>query len=372
MMQETFPDEAAARQFGGLVDRVGGKTAREVLAARSHSGDAPTLRAYTATYLDPESGLLTGIEPGTRKGYERAANNSFLQILGEYPIDSIDKDDVGKWLAWQEQQRSHRDPSKLIAAKTIRNYHSILSAVMSSAVERNLRDDNPAYRTRLTRGTQREPVFLTPAEFATLLHFISDRYKPLVMFLAGTGTRWGEATAVAWGALNLTATPPTVRIDRAWKKGPTGAPLLKQPKSARGRRTVSLPADVVTMLGEPGKADELVFRGPLSGGHIWYHRFRTTTWLPAVAAAMDKEKCAAAGMIRLTRAPNIHDLRHTHASWLIARGAPLPYIQARLGHESINTTVGVYGHLVPDAHQQLADITGDALAAVHELHQLTE
>ena len=42
-----------------------------------------------------------------------------------------------------------------------------------------------------------------------------------------------------------------------------------------------------------------------------------------------------------------HDLRHTHVAWLIAGGAPLPHIQARLGHESITTTIDTYGHLLP-------------------------
>jgi hypothetical protein len=44
--------------------------------------------------------------------------------------------------------------------------------------------------------------------------------------------------------------------------------------------------------------------------------------------------------------PRLHDVRHSHASWLIARRAPLPAIQGRLGHESITTTVDRYGHLL--------------------------
>jgi len=40
-----------------------------------------------------------------------------------------------------------------------------------------------------------------------------------------------------------------------------------------------------------------------------------------------------------------YQVLHTHASWLIAAGQPLPYIQARLGHEKITTTVDTYGHL---------------------------
>ncbi|WP_332108264.1 tyrosine-type recombinase/integrase [Mycobacterium branderi] len=43
--------------------------------------------------------------------------------------------------------------------------------------------------------------------------------------------------------------------------------------------------------------------------------------------------------------PRIHDLRHTCASWMITAGVPLPVIQRHLGHESIKTTIDLYGHL---------------------------
>ncbi len=42
-----------------------------------------------------------------------------------------------------------------------------------------------------------------------------------------------------------------------------------------------------------------------------------------------------------------HDLRHTHASLLLAAGIPIHVVQARMGHTSIQTTVDVYGHLMP-------------------------
>ena len=44
--------------------------------------------------------------------------------------------------------------------------------------------------------------------------------------------------------------------------------------------------------------------------------------------------------------PRVHDLRHTYASWAIRSGTPLPVIQRQMGHESIQTTVDTYGHLV--------------------------
>ena len=51
---------------------------------------------------------------------------------------------------------------------------------------------------------------------------------------------------------------------------------------------------------------------------------------------------------RLTKRPRVHDLRHTHASWMIAAGVDLFVLQRRLGHESITTTTETYAHLLPD------------------------
>jgi integrase len=57
----------------------------------------------------------------------------------------------------------------------------------------------------------------------------------------------------------------------------------------------------------------------------------------------------------LTKTPRFHDLRHTHAAWLISAGVPLPVIQRRLGHKSIQITVDVYGGLLVETHQ-VADL----------------
>jgi integrase len=62
--------------------------------------------------------------------------------------------------------------------------------------------------------------------------------------------------------------------------------------------------------------------------------------------------CMKAG---LTKSPRVHDLRRTGASWMIQAGVPLPVIQQHLGHESIQTTIGVYGHLDRRSAQAAAD-----------------
>jgi integrase len=144
---------------------------------------------------------------------------------------------------------------------------------------------------------------------------------------------------------------------------------LKQPKSKKSKRTISLTPDDVHVLGAPGPANQLVFPSR-TGANMRHTSFRNNVWLPAVARAQDPERCEREGVEVLRKTPTIHDLRHSHASWLIAAGIPLPHVQARLGHESITTTVGVYGHLQPDAHAQMAAAMSRTLAGVRPMQAL--
>lgn len=339
--QATFTDEGSADRFGNLVDRLGGAGALRVLERRQENINLPTLAEFTARYLDPMSGILTGIEPGTRDGYLNMAAH-FLPILGDYPITEIDKDLIGQWVEWQERQPSEKFKGEFIAAKTVKNRHALLSNIFRVAVAKGLRPDNPAHGTRISEGNPREPVFLSRDEFGAIYEQIPDFYKGHVAFLIGSQARWSEATAALGIDLRTDTAPPTVRLNKAWKKNPDGPQRIGPTKTKRGKRTVSLWDELVELVGIPPTPDSYILRGK-GDGRLWYGGFNARIWHPAVLRA------------GITSEPLIHDLRHTGASWLIADGKPLPFIQARLGHESIQTTINVYGHLLPDAHTQMAD-----------------
>ena len=72
--------------------------------------------------------------------------------------------------------------------------------------------------------------------------------------------------------------------------------------------------------------------------HIRRNWFRRMVWRPACEAAA------------LSVTPRFHDLRHSHASWLLAGGADLQVVKERLGHASIMTTQR-YLHTLPDADE---------------------
>lgn len=352
---ETFHDAGAAAEFAALVERIGGKAAVAIRDARSGVRTGPPV-VTLEQWFEHHLAMATSLTPGTLAEYRRVAARSWMPTLGPLPLDLVARDDVARWIGAQAATRNEhgRTPS----SKTLANAHGLLSTVMASAVDAGHIPSNPCRGLGIPRTVRGEMVFLSPGEFAVLVSHIPPRWQPLVSFLAATGLRWGEATALRWGDLDLDVDVPVVRVQRAWKKG-AKVKELGAPKTRRSLRTVSLPTQIVGQLRPlAGDADALVFTAD-RGGVVHHGNFRWRFWVPAVEAA------------KLGKKPRIHDLRHSHASWLIAAGVPLPVIQRRLGHESIQTTVDVYGHLAPDALEVAARATSLAIAqAVPEVLEI--
>lgn len=342
---ETFESEPAAKVFRLRVmdpaigpDRAVAMRAREDAASDDY---VPTLSESLTAHVAG----LTGVQPGTREEYLRMAARTWQPMLGALRVDELTRDDVARWV---------NDAEGKIAPKSIRNAHSLLSSVMETAVMKRHAERNPARRTRLPRAGEEdveEIRFLTEDEFAQLYDATLDHYKPFVLTLFGTGLRFSEATALQVRDVNLRA--GTLRVVRAWKRQ-AGGKVLGPPKSKKSRRTIALPAEVIAALmplveGMPGSA--FVFTS--TGGSVVHHsNFYNRFWVPS---------CARAG---LDPRPRIHDARHTHASWLIARGTRLEVIQERLGHEDYMTTRRIYGHLMPDMRAEAGRAAEAAFAGM--------
>lgn len=353
-VKDTFGGPAAqadAERFARLVTRAGGAAARATRRSSEGSAvDMPTLATWLETHLERVAAARTD---GTVAEYRRMATRTWLPRLGGLPLDAITRDACVAWVAWQRQQTTIR--GRLYATKSIVNAARLLSSVMASAVEADLIARNPAARLPIPSDQERaEMVILTHNEYVSLIHSLPERWRPLVAFLAGTGCRWGEATALTPGDFDLDGDEPSVRISRAWKKGASGV-YLGGPKSRRGVRTVSLGrvvVEAVRPLVEAAARDGLVFTTP-QGKRVQTQHFHTRVWGPALDRA------------GLGKRPRVHDLRHTQASWQIAAGTRPEVLQRRLGHESMKTTYDVYGHLLPDSHAGAADAADRAMAGAH-------
>ena len=221
--------------------------------------------------------------------------------------------------------------------------------MIGSAVRAGVMASNPCQGRRLPHTRVEETVFLTPPEFTLLRdHIDKRRWKNLATWLVTTGMRFSEATALTAADIDVDA--KTCRINKAWKYSGDYRPKIGPPKTKKSIRTISLPPVALEAidLTAPG----LVFTNG-AGNPVRAQEFYNGGWKPARDSAMK------AG---LTKSPRVHDLRHTCASWMIAAGVPLPIIQQHLGHESIQTTIGVYGHLDRRSAQVAADAIGSALS----------
>jgi len=368
MRQETFYGddpravEKAARAFARMVDRIGITEASRIRDARSKRGpQAPTVAEWLTTYLDPASGMLK-VSDGVRDDYRNIARTWITPRLGDLPIDAVDVTDVEQWVAWMEAQPGSRGRPHP-ATKTIKSRHALLSQALRAAEKKGHRTGNPAVGIAVARRRKEPMAILTPSELAVVLHFLTPARRPLIMWLAGTGMRWSEATALTWGDIDRDTTPPMVHITKAWEAPVNGStPKLGPPKTDASIRTISVPPELLAALGKPGPGDQLIFRsttsGPVRGGSAY------DAWAGAIDRANDAALCKKAGLTPIGKRPRRHDLRRSHASWLIGAGRPLPYIHARLGHEKITTTVDTYGHLLPDAQHGDADAVGFAMSAL--------
>ncbi len=57
----------------------------------------------------------------------------------------------------------------------------------------------------------------------------------------------------------------------------------------------------------------------------------------------------------------LHDLRHAHATQLLANGVDIPTVRKRLGHEKVSTTLDIYAHVLEENDDEAADIIGELI-----------
>lgn len=346
---ESFPTQAAAESFCDLFVALGGPAAVAALDAAEEARDVPTMAAWFDRYLQT---VATYATPGTVAGYRSAWDRYLARPFGRLLLTQVTRQTVVAWVGAMRTTPSRRrgpDGAPLpLSSKTIREAQRLLSQVLKGAVEEGIIETNPARGVRVPSDDVKgeATTFLTRDELGLLIDAVPAYWRPFVSFLAGTGARFGEATALQVRDLDLSATPPTARICRAWKHAEHGV-YLGGTKGAT-TRTVALPrplARELAALASGRGADDLVFTSR-AGARIQSQHFTYRVWRPAL------ERAAGEG---LTKRPRVHDLRHTHASLLLGAGVPIIAVQRRLGHRSITTTVDTYGHLSPDAYAAATD-----------------
>lgn len=255
------------------------------------------------------------------------------------------------WGGWEVAHIKHTDVRAWVAelskttgaTVTIRTF-GVLASILDDAVYDGRIGTNPARvgRIGLPKKTRGKHGYLSHDEVIRLARECGDR-KLLVLVLAYTGIRWGEATALrvqdldfARGRMHITRNAVEVH----------GKIHVGTPKSHTAR-AVPVPGFLLEQLklrtkGRP--RDSLVFPAD-DGGYIRRTRSDdgSKSWF--------KTALLKAELPVMTT----HDLRHTAASLAVQSGANVKTIQRMLGHTSAAMTLDVYSDLFDEDLNAVAD-----------------
>ncbi len=291
-------------------------------------------------------------EYGTRKKVEKR----ILPTFGDIPLGDLDASTIGAWKAAMVAEE--------LAARTVNTYLSLLGTILNAAVDDDYLARSPLLRKSgvgrpaaiRNQPVRRREVWLTRSQLDRLVEAIDERYRALVLVAALTGMRWGELAVLRWDEPRFSAPlhdgavggPGRLRIARALSDPRrSGRGVEKGPKTEAGIRTIALDQETIDALLAhrelvDGGAFARIFTSPGgsrgAGGTLSSNNF-ARVWKRALRDAELAHLWPEYDGLRF------HDLRHTHATWLIAQRVPMIAVAGRLGHANAVVTMMVYAHV---------------------------
>lgn len=255
-------------------------------------------------------------------------------------------------------ESGRRDGRGGLSARTLELHHRILRKALQQAIKWDLLVRNPCDAADPPRPVHREMQALDEEQTARLLEGAAGTrlYLPILLAVT-TGLRRGEVLGLRWEDLDLKAGMLSVRqaVERV-----NGGVAFQQPKSAKSRRAVAIPALVVEALIKH-KAAQAEHR--LRLGAVWQAHdlvFPTEVGAPMHPVTLTKafydlvRKLDMAGL-------RFHDLRHSHASQLLRHGIHPKVVSERLGHSAVSVTMDTYSHVLPGLQEDAARKVDEAM-----------
>lgn len=300
---------------------------------RGHWIDPEAARIRLSEVAERWYSTTAPLKPKTRSGYRSLLDSRILPYLGDLQLRQIDPVVVREWVADLQTDG--------LSASRIRQARNVLHAVFNMAVDGSMVTRNPVGAVKTPPVITPPRRYLTAEQVGKLADAMESPYDLLVLVLAYTGIRFGEAAALRGSHCDIEGS----RLQISESLAEVAGQLHFGSTKTHRQRVVALPGSIRDKLqhhfGDAAIAsDDLVFTSP-KGRALRYSNFRRRQWTSAI------EKAGLAGL-------EIHELRHTAASLMINHGGDPKLIQTQLGHSSISVTYDIYGHLFPDRLDELA------------------
>lgn len=307
-------------------------------------------------WINPDAGRVTfaeyarawvaerpNLRPKTVQLYEGLVRLHLVPTLGRLAIQAITEPHVRRW------RKQLLDAG--VGAITVAKAYRVLKAILNTAVDDGLIRRNPCRIKGAGQEKSPERPVLTLRQVFDLADAIAPRYRALILLAVFCSLRWGELAALRRRHIDLAA--GVLRIEASMAELTDGSLVTGPPKSAAGRRLVSIPAailpDAAAHLQDytlPGD-DSLVFTGP-KNAPMRRSNF-TRTW---------SQVTTATGLTGY----HFHDLRHTGNDLAASTGATLRDLMDRMGHSSTRAAL-IYQHGSAERDRLIADALSKLAAA---------
>lgn len=266
----------------------------------------------------------------TVQGYKDYLNLRLVPYFGNMKLCDIQLYDIQKFL---------NSLASTLSSETIRKYKNCLSCIFNYAVKWEFLKYNPCSGLVIPKGldTSVKPVFLTQEEVKSLLKCLEKedlKHQIMVRLALQCGLRRSEILGLSWNAIDFKEN--TISIYQAATKIKGIGTKIAETKNASSNRIIYVKKEILDLIQHLSKTDDLIF-DKISNDSIskWFNRFLKRNNLKHM---------------------RFHDLRHTHATLLIANGIDMKTVSSRLGHSNITTTMNIYTHVLSENDKKASNV----------------
>lgn len=317
--------------------------------------DKTTLAAFLERWIDHTK---AHVSPRSHERYADIARKNIAPLLGGVTLNKLRPAQIAEAYA-TALASGRRDGKGGLSPRTVHHMHRILKQALGQAVKWELLNRNPCDAVdppKVERATMQ--TFDLP-QTAELIDALRDTRMLIPALLAVLcGLRRGELAALRWRNVDLTA--GQIAVVESAEETKDGV-RYKEPKSGRAR-TVALSSTMIEELKahRARQAQELLKLGVRLSGDSFVVAQADAS--PLKPTSITHEWVRLLGQTSLPRI-RFHDLRHAHATHMLASGVHPKIASERLGHSKVGITLDLYSHVLPNMQADAVAQVDDALRA---------
>ncbi|MFC2063072.1 tyrosine-type recombinase/integrase [Chloroflexota bacterium] len=290
--------------------------------------------------------------PRTLESYSSVVNRHIIPSLGAIPLMDLEPQYIQGYYA-KALKSGRADGKGGLSARSVLYQHRIIAKALGYAVKMGIAVRNVADVVTPPRVARVTMATLSPKEVNRFLDVAKESVH-YVFFstLLYTGLRRGELLALRWRNLDLDKGSLTV-VETGYRLG-NGEYVIKEPKTASSRRTISLSPALVELLKKYRIDQELLriqMGISLDEDDFVFTRYDGTPLYPNAVTHAFQRIIKRAGLKHV----RLHDLRHTHATLMLKAGVHPKVVSERLGHSNIGITLDTYSHVLPGIQEAAAE-----------------